>query len=94
LLEDRVLAALPTPSVWSSSGTSPLIDSGSGLLAVDSGTSGSSSGSSLDGSIAFAPAASFSGAPAAVPEPSTLLLAAMGCIGILMAFRRRTFHCE
>jgi hypothetical protein len=94
LLEDRVLAALPTPSVWSPSGTSPLIDSGSGLLAVDSGTSGSSSGSSLGGSVAFAPAAAFSGAPAAVPEPSTLLLAALGGIGVLMAFRRRTIYCE
>ena len=93
LLEDRVLAALPSSSVWSSSGTSPLLDSGSGLLAVDSSTSGSS-GSSLGGSAAFAPAAAFGGSPAAVPEPSTLLLAAMGGIGILMAFRRRTFHCE
>jgi autotransporter-associated beta strand protein len=91
LLEDRVLAALPTPSVWSSSGTSPLIDSGSGLLAVDSGTSGSSPSGAT---AAFAPAADFGGSPAAVPEPSTLLLAAMGGIGILMAFRRRTFHCE
>jgi autotransporter-associated beta strand protein len=88
LLEDRVLAALPTPSVWSSSGTSPLIDSGSGLLAVDSSTSGSSSGSSLGGSIAFAPAAAFGGSPAAVPEPSTLLLALLGGIGIAWAARR------
>ena len=90
LLEDRVLAALPSSSVWSSSGTSPLLDSGSGLLAVDSSTSGSSSGSSLGGSAAFAPAAAFGGSPAAVPEPSTLLLAALGGIGILIAVRRRS----
>ena len=38
---------------------------------------------------AFAPAASFSGSPAAVPEPSTLLLAALGGIGLAFAARRR-----
>ncbi len=99
LLEDRVLAAIPAPSVWSSSGTSPLLDSGSGLLAADSGTIGSSSGSTLGGATAFAPAADFGGSPelaegAAVPEPSALLLAILGGIGILIASRRRTIYCK
>ncbi len=99
LLEDRVLAALPTQSVWSSSGTSPLIDSGSGLLAVDSSTIGSSSSSTLGGAAAFAPAADFGGSPelaegAAVPEPSALLLAILAGIGILIALRRKTVYCD
>jgi len=95
LLEDRVLAALPTTSVWSSSGTSPLLDSSSGLLAADSSTIGSASGSTLGGATAaFAPSVAFGGSPAAVPEPSTLLLAAIGRIGILIAIRRRTVCCE
>ena len=52
LLEDRVLAAIPSSSVWSSSGSAPLVETGSGLLAVDSSTSDSSSGSAA---AAFAP---------------------------------------
>ncbi len=100
LLEDRVLAAIPAASVWSSSGTSPLLDSGSGLLATDASTIGTSSGSTLgDAAAAFAPSAAFGGNPelaegAAVPEPSTLFLAALGGVGILIAFRRRTVCCE
>ncbi len=89
LLEDRVLAAIPVASVWSSSGTSPLLDSGAGLLAADSSTIGSSSGSTLGGAAAFAPAAEFGGGPAAVPEPSTLLLAAFGGLGLVIAACRR-----
>ena len=95
LLEDRVLAAIPSSSVWTS-GASPLSETGSGLLAVDSSTIGSSFGSSFGGaSAAFAPSADFAGGPelaegAAVPEPSTLLLAALGGFGILIACRRRT----
>jgi hypothetical protein len=39
-------------------------------------------------------AADFGGSPAAVPEPSALLLAILGGVGILIAFRRRTICCE
>jgi autotransporter-associated beta strand protein len=86
LLESRVLAALPSPSILPSTEASPLADTGSGLLAVDS--SAIDSGSS-GASAAFAAGASFSGSPAAVPEPSTLLLAALGGIGLAFAARRR-----
>ena len=52
-------------------------DIGSGLLAIDS----SAFGSGLNGATAaFAQGAGFGGSPAAVPEPSTLLLAAFGGI--------------
>ncbi len=99
LLENRVLAAIPAASVWSSGGSSPVLDSDSGLLAADSSTIGSSSDSALGGATAFAPAADFGGSPelaegAAVPEPSTLLLAVLGGIGMLIAYRRRTICCE
>ena len=85
LLESRVLAALPSSSL-SSTDASPLADSGSGLIAAD--TSAFGAGSSGSGGT-FAPAASFSGSPAAVPEPSTLLLAAFGGLGLAFAARRR-----
>jgi hypothetical protein len=88
LLEDRVLAALPTPSIWSASGTSPFAETGSDLLAMDSSTFASPSGSTLGGATAaFAPAADFGSSPAAVPEPSTLLLAVFGGVGVLIAIR-------
>jgi hypothetical protein len=48
----------------------------------------------LGGSAAFAPAAAFGGGPAAVPEPSALLLAILGGIGISIALHRRTHFCE
>ena len=87
LLESRVLAALPSSSL-SSTDASPLADSGSGLIAAD--TSAFDTGSSGSGSSGtFAAAASFSGSPAAVPEPSTLLLAAFGGLGLAFAARRR-----
>ncbi len=86
LLESEVLAALPSSSILPSTDASPLADSGSGLLAADSSAFGA--GSSGSGGT-FAPAASFSGSPAAVPEPSTLLLAAFGGIGLAFAARRR-----
>ena len=86
LLESRVLAALPSSSILPSTDASPLADTGSGLLAADSSAFGS--GSSGAGGT-FAPAASFSGSPAAVPEPSTLLLAALGGIGLALAAGRR-----
>ena len=86
LLESRVLAALPSSSILPSTDASPLADGGSSLLAAD--TSAFASGSS-GASATFAAGASFSGSPAAVPEPSTLLLAALGGIGLAFAARRR-----
>jgi hypothetical protein len=94
LLEDRVLSALPNPSVWSPSGTTPLVDSGTGLLAVDSGAIGSTSSSAFGSGAAFAPAADFGGSPAAVPEPSTLLLTALAGIGLAVGARRRSVCCR
>ena len=95
LLEDRVLSALPSSSVWSSTSTSPLVDSGSGLLAVDGSVSGSPSGSAFGGGVtAFAPAAEFGSSPAAVPEPSSLLLAALAGIGLILASCRRRVWCK
>ena len=88
LLEDRVLAALPSTSVWPSSGTSPLMDSGSDLLAVDGSTFGSSSSG---GTAEFAPAADFGGSPAAVPEPLTILLLILGGI-MTLPFARHRFR--
>ena len=87
LLDSRVLAALPSTSVWSASGSPLTINSGSGLLGIDSSTFSTGSSS---GSAAFAPAVGFAGSPAAVPEPSSLLLAALAGIGVLFAIRRRT----
>jgi hypothetical protein len=92
LLENRVLAALPATSVWSSSGTSPPIDFGSGLLAVDSSAFVASSGAISGSAVAFAPCAAFGGNPAAVPEPSTLLLAALGALGLAFAGCRRAIR--
>ena len=96
LLEDRILAAVslsnpPSTSIWTS-GTSPLVEPGSGLLAVVSNASSSDATSSI-----VPGAFDFGGSPelaegAAVPEPSSLLLAALGGIGILIAVRRRTRH--
>jgi fibronectin-binding autotransporter adhesin len=86
LLESRVLAAIPSSSAWPSTGSVPVTETGSGLLTVDSSKFASGS---RGASVAFAPGASFDGGPAAVPEPSTLLLAAFGGIGIALASRRR-----
>ena len=92
LLESRVLAVLPTSS--SIGDAAPALDTGSNLLALDSSALGSVSGQAAIGSTAFAPSASFAGSPAAVPEPSTLVLAALAVIGLLFAVRRRSVHCE
>ena len=88
LLEDRVLAVLPS-SFWSGvADSSPTSDVGSGMLAMDS--SASASGSSANASAAFASGASFAGSPAAVPEPSALVLIAIAAIGLaLVALRRK-----
>ena len=66
LLESRVLAALPSSSILHSTNVSTLADTGSGLFAADSSWFGTGT-SGLGGT--FAPAASFSGSPTAVPEP-------------------------
>ncbi len=87
LLENRVLAALPTSSILPSADISPLADSSSNLLAADSSAFGSGSSGSAG---TFASAAGFTGSPAAVPEPSTLLLAALGGLGLAFAARRRS----
>jgi hypothetical protein len=87
LLEDRVLASLPPSSILPSTDSSPLGETGSGLLAVDGGTFGSSS--LLGGAAAsFSSSVTFGGSPAAVPEPSTLFLAVLGGIGLAIAARR------
>ncbi len=84
LLESRVLAALPNSSIFPATDSPPWTGGDSGLLAVDRGAIGSGS------SAAFAPAAGFNGSPAAVPEPSTLLLALLCGIGaVVLATRRR-----
>ena len=91
LLESRVLAVLPASS--SAAADSSLnLDASSSLLALDSSAIGSGSASSA--SAAFAPSASFAGSPAAVPEPSTLLLAALAGIGLVVAARRRSVCCK
>ena len=94
LLESRVLAVLPSSSSTAAD-SSPIVDSGSSLLAMDSSALGSGSNSASSGaSAAFAPSASFTGSPAAVPEPSTLALAALAAIGLIVASRRRRFCCN
>jgi len=86
LLESRVLAALSPPptSVLPSIGSAQLGDTGSGLLSVESSEFSSASGP-IGATAAFASSAS----PTAVPEPSTLLLAAVAGIGLALAARRR-----
>ncbi|HEX3999112.1 MAG TPA: autotransporter-associated beta strand repeat-containing protein [Pirellulales bacterium] len=89
LLESRVLAVLPSGTAVSSPDASPA-EIGSSLLASDTSVYSTPSASAL-GSVtaAFAPSATFAGSPAAVPEPSTLLLAAMAGLGVIFAVRRR-----
>jgi hypothetical protein len=91
LLESRILAALPASSPWSSSGSSPQSVTGASLLSVDSSEFSSSFNSTLDdATAAFSSAGGLGGGVAVVPEPSSLLLAGFGAIGLaLLGLRRR-----
>jgi hypothetical protein len=94
-LESRVLSAIPSSSVWSSTGSSPLGESGAGLLAIDTSDFASASGSALGGATAaLSSTGGFSSSIAIVPEPSSLLLAGLGSLGLaaLGLKRRRTNH--
>ena len=80
LLDDRVMTELANIESDSPSG---LAGTGSGTITLTGEPSGFSSGSGI----------SFTAGPAAVPEPSSLLLAALGGIGAAVALsraRRRT----
>ncbi len=84
LLENRVIASLPPSSILPSSASILLNDTESGLLTVDGSTFISGSG----GPIAkLGSEATFAESATSVPEPSTLLLAALG--GILLALAAR-----
>jgi fibronectin-binding autotransporter adhesin len=90
LLESRVLASISSPSVWSSSGSSPLVETGAGLLTVDSSMFAPASGSAASAIAAFSPAGGLDGGITAVPEPSSLMLGGFGAIGIaVLVFKRR-----
>jgi hypothetical protein len=82
LLESRILAAIPSSSIMPSTDSSSLGETNSELLAA--GRSDFSP-SSTDATAAFAPTTGLSGSPAAVPEPPTLLLAALAVIGLGVA---------
>jgi fibronectin-binding autotransporter adhesin len=90
-LESRVLAILPS----NTAADALALETVSGLLASDTGPLGSSPASKIGSeSAAFAPTAtsavnSAAVNPAAVPEPSTILLAAFGSVGLIFALRRR-----
>jgi fibronectin-binding autotransporter adhesin len=87
LLENRILAALPSPSLWSGS-PSPLDEPTSGLLDADISASDSTSSQGI-ASAAFSSGGGLGAGPTAVPEPPGLLLAAVGCIGLATIARRR-----
>jgi len=87
LLESYVLAALPSPSLWSAS-PSLLDQSASDLLDTD--LSGSDFTSSQGAATAaFSSSAGLGAGPTAVPEPSSLLLATFGGLCLAAAARRR-----
>jgi hypothetical protein len=89
LLESRILSVLPSSSLWSAAASSSPLSSAasdSSLLATDSGTFASASDSALSGDLALGGDAG----PASVPEPSTLILAAMGLLGVAICARRRS----
>ncbi|HEX3997364.1 MAG TPA: PEP-CTERM sorting domain-containing protein, partial [Pirellulales bacterium] len=92
LLESRVLAVIPSSSALFAAEASPA-EIGSSLLASDTTALSSPSASVLGGSAiasaAFAPSATFAASPAAVPEPSTIVLAALAIGGLLVVVRRR-----
>ena len=87
LLESRVLAVLPSSftAIDSSLPTGAL----SGTLAFDEGTFGASLPSQA-ASADFASSATFTGSPAAVPEPASLLLALVGGLGLVIMVWHRT----
>ncbi|HEX4000364.1 MAG TPA: PEP-CTERM sorting domain-containing protein, partial [Pirellulales bacterium] len=94
LLESRVLAVIPSNSALSTPDASPA-EIGSSLLASDTSAFSSPSASALATVTAeFAPSATFAGSPAAVPEPSTIVLAALAGIGLLLFTHRRRACCK
>ena len=95
LLQSPVLATVSLsnpPSGSSASGGSadstPLVKTGFGLLALDPPEADSLGAGSSGATVAFPPSASFAGSPAAVPEPSSLMLAAAAAIGAAYALCR------
>lgn len=84
LLDSAVLNSLAR--VEDSSDAS-LGESGSSMLTIDGSSDGSSTGSSLGSQLSSGGAVG--GSAAAVPEPSTILLTALGALGIGIALRRR-----
>ena len=92
LLESRVLAALPT-GVEVPISLSPASDSGSNLLALGSSTFASASDSiGAAATFSFEPGTSGS---AAVPEPSALILAITGGMGLAVVLRQaRKRRCD
>ncbi|HEX4000004.1 MAG TPA: autotransporter-associated beta strand repeat-containing protein [Pirellulales bacterium] len=90
LMESRVLAVLPSSWALPTSDASPA-EIGSSLLASDTAAFSTPTASAV-GSVtaAFSPNATFAGSPAAVPEPSAIVLAVFAAIGLLLTVRRRS----
>ena len=86
LLEDRVLAVLPTSAGWSSDNAAAPMESDSGLLAADESASGSSTGGQA---AEFSANTGYGSNVAPVPEPTTLCLAVLAAFGVLLAARVR-----
>ena len=93
LMESRVLAVLPSSEALPPSGQSGSVDSaslgrGASLLAFDSSAFGESPAGAARG--AFSPSGNVGDSPVAVPEPSSLLLALVSGMSILVAARPRS----